>query len=187
MRTLPFWQEDITEKLLAGVLSPVEAVESFIELTDEEKRIREQNFNSPVFGIPGKFFTIYDPESIPIEHLDNFSKTADIVSDIEADLGVSFIVTSFFRSIKHHIRVYFAKGITDIAKIPKLSTHLFGNGIDVIPVGKPVKWLHKLCTEAFLERYNLWMEHESHTPGWVHWQRVPYRSWKPGMSRKYHI
>ena len=187
MNTLPFWQDDITAKLLAGVLAPEQAVENLIELSPAEILQRDANFKSQVFGLPGKFFTIYDPEAIPLEYLENFKAMVTIIMQIESDLGIKFLVTSFFRSMSHHFRVYAAKGITDTTKIPMLSTHLFCNGIDVIIVGMTVKQMHDLFTEEFLERYGLWMEHPAHTPGWGHLQRVPYKSWKPGMSRKYHI
>jgi hypothetical protein len=187
LRTAPFWQEDISDKLLSGVLNPVDVVENWIELTEEEKQRLLINSTLPKFGYGGRFFTIYKPNQIPTEYLAYFEITAQKVLDIEKDLGLEFIISSFFRSMAHHLRVYAAKGITNPDKIPMKSTHLRCQGIDLVPVKMKIKDAQALFTEEFLVKHNIWMEHEAHTPGWIHIQLVPYPSWKPGMSRKYHI
>lgn len=185
MKTLPFWQDDVVDQIMKGVIRPVELVENFVELNQAELYQRDVNFNSGTRY--GRFLTIYSPDQIPEDVMYNLIHTSEIVMSIERDLNVKFSIRSLVRTISHHLKVYAAKGITDVNKIPMKSTHLYGKGVDVSPTEKPIKWLHEMCTEEFLEKHNIWMEHEQHTPSWVHWQTIPYPSWKPGKSRKYKI
>ncbi len=62
------------------------------------------------------------------------------------------------------------------------SNHLSGNAIDI---SDPNQELQKWCLEniALLEEVGLWLESFDYCKNWVHFQSVPYGSWKLGKSR----
>lgn len=86
-------------------------------------------------------------------------------------------VSSGLRSMKHHLEVYRKKGITDPAKIPMKSKHLFGQAVDIAdPKQELQKWV--LANVKLLETAQLWCEDFGATPAWVHFQTQPPRSGK---------
>jgi uncharacterized protein YcbK (DUF882 family) len=80
-------------------------------------------------------------------------------------------VTSGLRTMKHHLAIYAAKGITDKSKIPMKSNHLYGRAVDI---SDPNRELQKWCkaNEPLLVSIGLWMEDFSKTPTWCHFQTV---------------
>ena len=183
IRTTPFWETDISEQLLKGVITPLDIVESSVLLTLDERQNLEFNTLSEAF----KYLTIYKPSEIPAELKSNFDKTTTKLSNLEDDYNYNLLCTSFYRSMLHHLRVYAAKGIIDPALIPLKSKHLVCLAGDLVPEHKPIKHFHDFLTEAKLEEHGLWMEHPLDTPKWGHLQSEPYPSWVPGKSRKYRI
>lgn len=90
---------------------------------------------------------------------------------IEKEYGKPFFITSGLRSMEDHLRIYKQKGITDPAKIPMQSKHLFGQAVDV---SDPKQELKKWCLEniVLLEKAGLWCEDFSTTSNWIHFQIV---------------
>ena len=89
--------------------------------------------------------------------------------------GKPMQVTSGLRSMRHHLEVYAAKGITDKSKIPLKSKHLFGQAVDIYDPKNELKaWV--LLNVPELEKVGLWCEDFSATKNWVHFQIVPPKS-----------
>lgn len=89
--------------------------------------------------------------------------------------GKPMTVTSGLRTMKKHLAIYAAKGITDKKKIPMKSNHLFGRAVDIADGNKALKnWC--LLNVSKLEEIGLWMEAFEATPTWVHFQTVPPKS-----------
>lgn len=185
--TTPFWQQDITEKLLSGIITPVDVVSNYILATPDEIKNIDFNFNA-TGGLPNyqRFLGPYKLEDIPSEFHPDFMTTVDRALELQDMYGYELIPTNLFRSMKHHRRIYHAKGIAD-KDIPLLSKHLFAQAVDLVPKNKPIEHLHKFVTEKVLEDLNVWQEHERHTPRWLHIQITQYGSWVSGKSRKYNI
>jgi len=112
----------------------------------------------------------------------NLAVLLERVNKIRALWGQSMVVTSGLRTMEDHLRIYAEKGITDPAKIPMHSKHLYGQACDI---SDPSKALQQWCkdNEDFLAQTGVWMENFSSTPNWVHFQYVPYGSWVEGKSR----
>lgn len=82
--------------------------------------------------------------------------------------GFLFTVTSGFRNISDHYRIYRAKGIT---APPMGSKHLTGQAADISdPFGILMAWL-KSCSEEFLEPFGLYFE--KGIVDWIHAQSAP--------------
>ncbi len=188
IRTAPIWQNDITDQLMAGILKPVDLIESSVELSLQERKNLKLNLEDtgpkPNYQ---RFLTIYKLEDIPSEYHPNFFTMVDKFLRLEKRYGFELCCTSFFRSLVHHLKVYAAKGITDPEKIPMKSWHLFCWAGDLVPLHKPIAHFLAFLTEAILEEFDVWMEHELDTPKWGHLQGMPYASWVIGKSRKYRI
>jgi uncharacterized protein YcbK (DUF882 family) len=120
-------------------------------------------------------------EDIPEDHRDNLLILLEKLNKVRAKYGKPMTVTSGYRSTKHHLEIYAKKGITDKSKIPMKSKHLFGQACDIYD---PKKELQKWCkdNEKFLNEVGVWLESFEDTPNWVHFQSVPYGSWKEGKS-----
>lgn len=103
------------------------------------------------------------------------------MNELRSKYGKPMKVTSGYRSREDQIRIYKDKGITDVSKIPMKSKHLYCQAVDI---SDPNKDLQKWCkqNESVLKEIGLWMEDFSATPNWVHFQVVPYASWKEGKS-----
>lgn len=102
--------------------------------------------------------------------------------------------TNSLRTWEHHTRIYkdkaakkeapFLNGVYDESKVPKLSKHLFGQAVDIAdPKGELAAWCR--ANEKLLLEIGLWLENVDYTKGWVHFQIVPYGSWKPGKSLEF--
>lgn len=120
-------------------------------------------------------------DSIPLDHRRNIEELFIKINKIRSSYNKTMIVTSGYRSKEDHLRIYKEKGIIDINKIPMKSKHLFGQAIDIYD---PKKELQSWCVqnESLLKEIGLWLEDFEFTKNWVHFQIVPYASYKNGKS-----
>lgn len=115
----------------------------------------------------------YKLEDQPQETQDNLNILLERVNKIRTLCGKPMTVTSGLRTMKDHLRIYAAKGITDPAKIPMKSRHLYGQAIDISdPDLALTQWLKE--NPQILIDCELWCE-EGNT-NWVHFQIVPPKS-----------
>lgn len=97
------------------------------------------------------------------------------INKVRVLYGKPMVVTSGVRDIEDHKRIYREKGITDDAKIPMKSKHLFAQACDIAdPKGELAKWCHDNIKH--LEDIGLWCEDTEVTKGWVHFQIVSPKS-----------
>lgn len=103
------------------------------------------------------------------------------INKIRAEWGKPMRVTSGFRAMADHLRIYKAKGITDLKRIPMKSKHLIGAAVDIYD---PKQELQKWCkaNEPSLVKAGLWMEDFSATPTWCHFQMMP-----PGSGKRWFL
>ena len=121
-------------------------------------------------------------ETLPQKHRDNLIKLLDMLNKLRTAYGRPMRVSSGYRSMDTHLRIYREKGITDKAKIPMKSKHLFCLACDFAdPDDKLKVWVG--ANMPLMESIGLWFEDFNATIGWLHVQIVPYGSWKPGKSR----
>ncbi len=99
------------------------------------------------------------------------------VNIVRSAYGKPMAVSSGYRSMDDHLRIYKDKGITDQTKIPMRSKHLTGCAVDI---SDPNKELQKWCITNIdvLIQAGLWMEDFSATPNWCHFQSMPPKSGK---------
>lgn len=116
-------------------------------------------------------------KDLPKDHQGNIMILLERINRIRSAYNKSMIVTSPYRSMADHLRIYKEKGITDPAKIPMKSRHLYGQAVDI---SDPNRELQKWCkaNEALLVTIGLWMEDFSATPNWCHFQTEPPKSGK---------
>lgn len=108
----------------------------------------------------------FDEQSKDIQ--DNLTELLKRINEIRTLWGHSMTITSGLRTKADQIRIYTAKGIPE-SKIPWGSKHLTGAAVDIYdPDKKLQEWC--LANIAELERIQLWCEHFSATPNWVHFQ-----------------
>lgn len=114
---------------------------------------------------------------IPIAHQQNLQDLLNKVNQVRTAWAKPMTVTSGYRSMQDHLRIYSQKGITDKSKIPMQSNHLYGKACDI---SDPKRELQAWCkaNESLLASIGLWMEDFSATPTWVHFQIVPPKSGK---------
>jgi hypothetical protein len=117
---------------------------------------------------------------VPIAHQHNLEDLLLAVNKLRDEWAKPLIVTSGYRSMQQHLRIYSAKGITDQSKIPMQSKHLVGLAVDLAdPNGELYAWAE--ANEDKLIEFGLWCERG--TQGWLHCQCVPYGSYQEGKSR----
>lgn len=108
-------------------------------------------------------------DSLPQEHRFNLTILLKKVNQIRQAYGKPMTVTSGYRSLEDHLRIYRQKGITDKSKIPMKSNHLSGRAVDFADAnGELKKWV--LANVSLLESIGLWCEDFSATPTWLHMQ-----------------
>jgi uncharacterized protein YcbK (DUF882 family) len=118
---------------------------------------------------------------VPQEHQDNLHVLLDKINQIRLKYGIAMTVSSGYRTMAHHLAIYAAKGITDHAKIPMKSKHLYGEAVDISDHDGALKtWCRE--NEDFLRSVGVWMESFDTTTTWCHFQVVPYGSFKVGGS-----
>lgn len=184
-RTVPFWERDIIDDLLAGVLQPIDLVENRVLLTDAERATLAENFKDT----EKRFLTIYKPEEISPYHQANARIFIPKMIALENDYGYELIWTSIYRSYLHQIRIYKAKGITDLSKIPLSSHHMNFHAGDAVPAKKPIAHFHNFLVEkkeAKLNEHGLFMEHPKATPSWGHVSDLPFKSYQLGGTRLFY-
>lgn len=117
---------------------------------------------------------------VSIKEQQNIEELLKRVNKLRQFWGKPMIVTSGYRTMQDHLRIYSQKGITDKKLIPMQSKHLQGLAVDFAdPKGALYDYL--LLDPQVLEECDLWAE--SGTKGWVHVQCVPFASYKPGGTR----
>lgn len=116
-------------------------------------------------------------EDLPVEHQNNLYILHERINKIRNLWGKPMIITSGYRSLSEHLRIYREKGVTDQSKIPMKSRHLSGEALDV---SDPKQELQAWClaNTSILEEVGLWCEHFDYSPNWCHFQIVPPKSGK---------
>jgi uncharacterized protein YcbK (DUF882 family) len=115
----------------------------------------------------------YKLEDQSLEIQGNLKTLLVRVNKIRVLWGKPMTVTSGLRTMEDHLRIYKAKGITDVSKIPMKSKHLYGQAVDISdPVLALTAWLKK--DKTILEKAELWCEEGN--KNWVHFQIVPPKS-----------
>lgn len=107
---------------------------------------------------------------LPIKHQQNLQELCKAMNIIREAYGQPMIVTSGYRSLAQHKRIYSEKKIT---KVPMGSAHLTGEACDIFdPQGKLKEWV--LNNVDMLEKLNLYCEDFESTKNWTHFQsRAP--------------
>ena len=104
----------------------------------------------------------------------NLAILLEKANKIRAAWGKPMTVTSGLRSMEDHLRIYKAKGVTDPAKIPMHSHHLYGEAVDISdPDLELTAWL-KGDGAQLAEEIGLWFEEGN--DNWTHMQIVPPKS-----------
>ena len=110
-----------------------------------------------------------DIEELSPEIQSNLFELLSRVNKVRTAYNKTLIVTSGFRSMKHHLEIYKAKGVT---KVPLQSNHLYGRAVDILDTKRELQAWCK-ANVPLLENIGLWMEDFRYTPNWVHVQIVP--------------
>jgi len=112
---------------------------------------------------------------IPHAHQVSLEELLKRINIIREAYGKPMIVSSGYRSLQDHKRIYSEKGITDPNKIPMGSAHLSGQALDVAdPKQELQSWI--LANIDILEKAGLYCEDFSASPNWVHFQCRPPKS-----------
>lgn len=114
---------------------------------------------------------------IPLLHQHNLETLLQCVNKLRADWGKPMTVTSGYRSLQDHLRIYAAKGITDRNKIPMSSNHLIGKACDFADAdGSLYAWAYN--NQDKLAEYGIWCEKDTNVgiAKWLHCQCVPPKS-----------
>lgn len=110
----------------------------------------------------------YNLEDQSQEIQDNLNNLLLKVNKIRMLWNNPMTVTSGLRTIEDHLRIYAAKGITDIAKIPMHSKHLIGAAVDISdPNLEITAWLKENNSQGLVDA-ELWCEEGN--KNWVHFQ-----------------
>lgn len=121
------------------------------------------------------------PGDISEDAQHNLDTLLEKMNEVRTAYAQPMTVTSGFRTMKHHLEIYAAKGITDKTKIPMASKHLFGQAVDIADSNGSVrKWV--LENLDLMKKIGFWFEALESTPNWVHFQIVPYKSYTEGKS-----
>jgi uncharacterized protein YcbK (DUF882 family) len=111
---------------------------------------------------------------IPILHQQNIQELLKKVNVIRDEWAKPMTVTSGYRTLQDHLRIYSQKGITDRAHIPMKSQHLIGAAVDIYdPDLSLTKWLKENDSQR-LKDAGLYCEDGN--PNWVHFQLFPPKS-----------
>lgn len=119
-----------------------------------------------------------NPHAFPLteNQEQNLFELAEKLTKLESAFGALFKITSGFRSISDHYRIYKAKGIEHP---PMGSRHLTAQAADIYD---PHKTLQEWCLTEHglgqLEDLGLWCELFEYTLNWVHFQICPPASGK---------
>lgn len=117
---------------------------------------------------------------IPIKIQQNIDELLVRVNIIREAWGKPMIVTSGLRTMNQHLRIYSKSGIFP-PHVPMGSQHLKGLAVDISdPELLITNWL-KTDGALLLEKADLYCE-EGNT-NWVHFQCLPFGSYKKGGTR----
>jgi uncharacterized protein YcbK (DUF882 family) len=117
---------------------------------------------------------ILKQHTCPPEYEANLLELIEKLHHLESLFGERLIVSSGYRTMEDHLRIYVDKGITDRSKIPMASKHLYCQAADITNP-KLHEYILSL-TPKTLEVIGLWYESLSHTSNWTHCQIVPPKS-----------
>lgn len=119
-----------------------------------------------------------NPNSVPMSHAQNLNSLWMKLNSFRDAYGKPLRVTSGYRSMQQHLDIYARKGITNPAKIPMKSNHLFGLAADLVPVEDGIYHLHEWVAnnEPLMQDIGIWFEDFSATKTWLHCQIVPPKS-----------
>lgn len=119
-------------------------------------------------------------ENLPEEHKANLKRLCESINKLRTAYGKPLKVTSGYRSMSHHLKIYELKGIKDPSKIPMQSRHLIGLACDLAPISESIKSFQEWIIEnvELMAEIGLYFEDFSKTPTWVHAQIVPPKSGK---------
>jgi uncharacterized protein YcbK (DUF882 family) len=122
-----------------------------------------------------------DINDVQEEHQTNLFELLIKCNKLRELYAKAMIVSSGYRSLEEHIRIYADKGIRDLSKIPMKSKHLSGQACDF---ADPDNHLKDFINDHLDEvaAIGLWFEDFKHTPGWVHVQIIP-----PASGRRFFI
>lgn len=120
---------------------------------------------------------------VPIKHQQNLEELKDKMNVIRAMYGKPMNVTSGYRSMQDHLRIYStinqkrkANGQAPL-QVPLGSKHLYGQQVDIYdPKQELQEWVQK--NVQVLETLGLYCEDFQYTKNWVHFQSVPPKSGK---------
>jgi uncharacterized protein YcbK (DUF882 family) len=107
------------------------------------------------------------------EHWDNLAKLQKAVTKLREAYGKPLTVSSGYRTLQDHLRIYAEKGITDQKLIPMKSKHLSGLAVDL--TAADIKHFQKWIKDniSLAEELGLYFEDFSVTTTWVHCQITP--------------
>jgi hypothetical protein len=127
-----------------------------------------------------------NPKSFPLtpEMTTNLDKLLVAMNVVRAAYGKPMFITSGVRSLEDHKRIYMeiarAKGITN-PRIPMGSKHLKAAACDVLDQdGSLYAWCK--ANDSVLAQAGVYLEEDRSAPR-VHFQVIPFGSYKPGGSR----
>lgn len=114
------------------------------------------------------------------EHLEHLEDLLIKLNRLRTAYGKPLRITSGYRSMADHLRIYAQKGITDQSKIPMKSKHLYGLAADIVPIDESIEHLHDwvLANEPLMADIGLWFESFDYSKTWLHCQSVPPKSGK---------
>lgn len=118
-----------------------------------------------------------DSTKIPKDHQDNLNRLLEVMNKFRAAYSKPMEITSGYRSMSQHIRIYADKGIRDLKLIPMGSNHLKGLAVDIFdPDHKLKEFIDN--NKDLIVGLGLWFESWESTPDWVHFQIVAPKSKK---------
>jgi uncharacterized protein YcbK (DUF882 family) len=108
-------------------------------------------------------------DDLPENIQSNLYELLHRVNKIRNAYGKPMVVTSGFRTMEKHLAIYAAKGITDPARIPMRSCHIFGKAVDISDPNRELqKWVS--ANVPLLESAGLYCESFVFTKTWIHFQ-----------------
>lgn len=113
-------------------------------------------------------------EDLPEDHQANLKILLERVNRLRSLYNRPMKVSSGYRSLEDHLRIYADKGIRDLKQIPMKSRHLIGAACDFADPDRKLNDFVRSLTSEQLEELELWFEDD--TPNWLHCQIAPPKS-----------